>query len=85
MLRLLCSREPFPLLSFPQYFGKLEEEQGGSREFGLGQRGLTSKQTAMLADDGEGTLAKGQLSDLAVGLWGPSQGWQSGWVGRGSE
>lgn len=28
------------LLSFPQYSGKLEEEQGGSREFGLGQRGL---------------------------------------------
>lgn len=45
----------------------------------------TPKQTAMLADDGEGALAKGQLSELAAGLWGPSQGWQSGWVGRGSE
>lgn len=40
----------------------------------------------MLADVGEGALAKGRLSELAVGLWGPSQGGRAdGWAGAQSD
>lgn len=61
---------------------QLREEQGGYREFGLGQRVLESPgRQQILADDGEGALAKGRLGGLAVGLWGPGQGGRvDGWA-----